>query len=100
MPLFKFNGNLSSPPDTPGWKNPPYSSRAQEWAQVGGPCEQWESWLKEAKPLDVLNYMKRIPIGKGKEITNSSKRGWILLTAYRKQHQSKERLLLERSQME
>ena len=50
--------------------------------------------------IGCFKLYEKVPIEKGKETTNSSKRGWILLTACRKQHQSKERLLLERSQME
>ncbi|XP_074708824.1 uncharacterized protein LOC141935998 [Strix uralensis] len=50
--------------------------------------------------IGCFKLYEKVPIEKGKETTNSSKRGWISLTACIKQHQSEERLLLERSQME
>ena len=50
--------------------------------------------------IGCFKLYEKVRIEKGKETTNSSKRGWISLTACIKQHQSEERLLLECSQME
>ena len=50
--------------------------------------------------IGCFKLYEKVPLEKGKGSTNSSKRGWILLTACKNQRQSAERLSLERSQME
>lgn len=57
MSLLTSKGDVSAPPDIPGWEDLPYSSLALQWAQVGGLCKQW--WEGSQPTGCIKMYPKR-----------------------------------------
>ncbi|XP_026721833.1 uncharacterized protein LOC113489950 [Athene cunicularia] len=85
--------------EVPGWEDPVYSSLAFKWIKFGGPCEQWEKQLVEAELQDVLENIQKFS-NKAQDAVTFGRWGWILFTAYEKQHQQKDHLLAECSRMQ
>lgn len=101
MPLFKKSVDAKYVVcDVPGWEDPVFAPLARVWANGTGLSEKWHGKLRSADPMQVLEVLETVPLDKGKELVAISRRGWILLSAYRKQYQARQALIQEKLQLE
>ena len=84
----------------PGWEDIRYATLAREFSQSAGLSEDWNVCLAEAQPENVLNCLQKVPIEKHKELASVARRGWVLLSAYRKMHERCLQLEREHRDME
>ncbi|XP_029436719.1 uncharacterized protein LOC115078152 [Rhinatrema bivittatum] len=101
--LFKKKAKQPSEPVTPvdvkipGWEKIPYSVLAQEWAKNMGLAEAWDVG---SEPVNIVDKLQEVPVKKGKELEAVGRRGWLLLTGYRKCHEEKHSLQLKLAELE
>lgn len=72
---------------------------AAEWS-CHDLCEKWDPCLKEAEPAYVVKCSQKVSVEKRKEVNTLGRREWILLAAYRKQHQQREQVCKEKIDLE
>nr|XP_012328208.1 Friend virus susceptibility protein 1-like [Aotus nancymaae]XP_012328209.1 Friend virus susceptibility protein 1-like [Aotus nancymaae] len=99
MPLFKREIKAVTC-DIPEWDDPTFSAVARIWACGTGLSENWDGHLRSADPMQVCETLELVPVEKGKEMAAISRRGWILLSAYRKQYIDRQKVMQEKLQLE
>lgn len=101
MPFFRKKTKIACVPcDVPGWEDPQFASLARQWAMGTGLSENWSGRLQQANPPQVVEVLGTVPVEKGAELTAVSRRGWILLSAYRCMCQKVETLIREKLTLE
>ncbi|CAJ0964175.1 unnamed protein product, partial [Ranitomeya imitator] len=78
----------------------PYDILSTKWSHSAGLGEAWDKCLKDAEPADVVACLQKVKVEKGKELGPIARRGWILLSAYRKQHEERIRMLTKVQKLE
>ncbi|XP_041431051.1 Friend virus susceptibility protein 1-like [Xenopus laevis] len=86
--------------DIPGWDDTSCKIIATEWSKGAGLCEDWVHQLKDASPINVVTCLEKVPFEKGQDLCALGRRGWILLSAYRKQQSDCSELKARISQLE
>ncbi|KAK2082655.1 hypothetical protein P7K49_039957, partial [Saguinus oedipus] len=101
MPLFKKSVDATYVVcDVLGWEDLVFATLAMVWATETGLSTNWDGKLRSADPMRVLEVLETVPLDKGKELVAISRRGFILLSASRKQYQPRQALIQEKLQLE
>ncbi|XP_066433951.1 uncharacterized protein [Eleutherodactylus coqui] len=98
--VFKKKEVFDKSVDIPGWNKAPYNVLAAEWSQCVGLGEPWDDVLEGVEPVDVVRCLQKVKIEKDKEFASVCRRGWILLSAYRKMHNKYQSALQKVQQLE
>ena len=95
--LFKQKVTEAKVEEIPGWEDPPFCTLAGEWARRSGLCEAWDARLRRFEPLHVTKALQTVERKEKDDVSFLARRGWCLLTAYRRAIEDRDKIQTEKA---